>query len=488
MCQEGRFSLSYPAPGNLNPRQGSLSLWVAAVQWRHGDGKNHNFMTLRGEPKYLLYTYISQPTYFLQLEGANPHVGAEVDWQPGVWHHLVATWQEGDFRLYVDGKLAGLDSETMSLARQPGELFDVGSHNFGCEDATAFDELVIFRRALAAEEVAALHAWAAQPTAAGPVPRVAEVPPLQGSLRHLTMAGRVEVTLYPTGAGLAEGQGLAVTARLVEAAGKALRTQTIIAPQGKRTVVSFEVAGLAGGQYAVSLEAPGGKPLVLAFERRARPEWLGNRLGLEGGVPAPWTAVGVRAKEGGRTISVWGREYRFGKGLLEQATTQGAGLLAGPVALKLTQAAGVAACEMGPAAVAARTPEAVTLTAAGRLGPLALQTKATCEYDGFNWFEVTLTPPAEGVAVEGLTLELPFAQERATLLYSGHYYPALDNGTGGITAEGFTGDWRPWFWVGDETGGLQWCAEHHRGWVLSKAKEALRVAPEGDDRGPAECD
>lgn len=479
VCQEKSFSLSYARPGNLNAERGSLSLWVAAVAWRHGDGKNHNFMTLRGDPAYLLYTYISQPTYFLQLEGSNPQVGAEVDWQPGEWHHLVATWQERDFCLYVDGKLGGLNSETMSLPRQPGDLFDVGSHNFGAQDPTAFDDLAIFRRALAPEEVAALYAWAAQPAAAGPVPQVADVPPVRASLRHLTMDNRVEVAVYPTGAGLAEGQALAVQAVLLNPAGKALKSQTVNALLGKRTVLSFDVAKLAAGQYSVSLAAPGGKPLVLAFERRAAPGWLGNRLGLEEGVPAPWTPVTVRADARSRAVGVWGREYRFGKSLLDQATTQGVPLLAGPVALRLTQAAGGVSCTTGPAAVVSRKQEAVTLTSTGALGPLKLQTKTTCEFDGFTWFEVTLTPPAAGASVESLSLEMPFAKARATLFYSGTYYPSLDNGTGGITPEGFTGDWRPWFWVGDETGGLQWCAEDHRGWVLSKPKEALRVAPDG---------
>ena len=33
VCQDKQFSLSYAAPGNLNPRHGSLSLWVAPVAW-----------------------------------------------------------------------------------------------------------------------------------------------------------------------------------------------------------------------------------------------------------------------------------------------------------------------------------------------------------------------------------------------------------------------------------------------------------------------
>lgn len=317
VCQDKQFSLSYAAPGNLNPQHGSLSLWVAPVAWRHGDGRNHNFMVLRGAPSYLLYTYISLPTYFLQLEGGNPRVGTEVDWQPGEWHHLVATWQDHDFRLYVDGKLRSVDSETMSLPRQAGDLFDVGSHNFGCEDATAFDELILFRRALAAEEVAALHEWTLSPegqASQAPVPSVADVPLLQASLRHFPMAGRVEVTVRPTGVGLADGQALPVQASLLDAAGKSQASQEAKAFLGKPSLLTFEVGKLGAGTYHAVLAAGTAKPLELPFERRAQPEWLGNKIGLDGSVPAPWTPVEVTQQAGTTELEVWGRTVRLGPG------------------------------------------------------------------------------------------------------------------------------------------------------------------------------
>ena len=84
--------------------------------------------------------------------------------------------------------------------------------------------------------------------------------------------------------------------------------------------------------------------------------------------------------------------------------------------------------------------------------------------------------------MNSLALELPFAKDQATLFYSGTYYPSLDNGTGGLTPAGFTGGWRPWFWLGNERGGLEWCAEDHRGWVLSKPKEALTITPGAEGR------
>ncbi|MCE5237679.1 LamG domain-containing protein [bacterium] len=480
VCQDKQFGLSYAAPGNLNPQHGSLSLWVAPVAWRHGDGRNHNFMVLRGEPSYLLYTYISLPTYFLQLEGGNPRVGTEVDWQPGEWHHLVATWQDRDFRLYVDGKLRSVDSETMSLPRQTGDLFDVGSHNFGCEDATAFDELILFRRALAAEEIAALHEWTLSPegqASQAPVPSVADVPLLQASLRHFPMAGRVEVTVRPTGVGLADGQALPVQASLLDAAGKSQASQQANAFLGRPSLLTFDVGKLGGATYRVAVSAGTARPLELAFERRAQPEWLGNTIGLDGSVPAPWTPVEVAQRGKETRVRTWGREMLFAGGLCDQVTTQGQALLSAPIGLHLQEKGAPASCEMGPAAVTSRTPEAIVLSSTGTLAPLQLRIQTTCEFDGFTWFEIELTPPATGAAVDSLALEMPFARDQATLLYSGTYYPSLDNGTGGITPAGFTGGWRPWFWVGNERGGLEWCAEDHRGWVLSKPKEALSVVP-----------
>ncbi len=483
VCQDQKFRLSYPAAGHLNPACGSLSLWAAPVDWRHGDGKHHNFLTIRGEPTYLLYSFLSAPTYFLQLVpgGANIAIGADVPWQPGEWHHLAVTWQEKEFCFYVDGKLSGMNTETMALPRRLGEMFDVGSHNFGCQDATAFDELILFRRALSPPEIAALYDWIISGQAAQapgqPVPALTQAPVVQARLRHFPSAGDVEITLRPTGAGLPENQPLPVAIVLQDEAGRELARQQRQAPLGKPTYVHFAVGTYAPGKYRIIVQPAEGPAETLLLERRPTPEWLGNTLGLEDSAPAPWTPPEIIAEGRKIRIRVWGREYVFGEGLCEQIVTQGQALLSAPLSFSLTLPADNARVDIDAFDIAARSPEAVKLSCRGTLGPLRLEGALVCEFDGFMWLELNLLPPPAGLALKGLSLDIPFTKEGATLFYSGVYYPSLDNGTGAVRPEGFQGSWRPWLWLGNERGGLQWLAEEHRDWRISQPQEAVQIRP-----------
>ncbi len=86
----------------------------------------------------------------------------------GEWHHVVATWSPGFAGLYIDGELAGRDSEPR--VSKP-EVFRGRSVRFGkCgvkpkeTDLAQFngyaDEIAIFNRSLTAEEVARQYAAA----------------------------------------------------------------------------------------------------------------------------------------------------------------------------------------------------------------------------------------------------------------------------------------------------------------------------------------
>lgn len=477
----------YPAAGNWLPEQGTLALWVCPQDWHYGDGKHHVFVALESTPAALLYSYIALPTFFLQLtpDNSNPRVGTDLQWKEGEWHHLTVTWQEGEYCLYVDGKLVSRDTETMGAFTETGKYFGLGTHVWGTQDHTLLDDLVILRRALTTAEVAALFDFAGQAASAGPVPTVTDVPAFTASLRSFPTAEKLEVTVRATGVGLEPGKTLAVGAEVLSPEGKVLARRTVAAPAGKPTRTEVAQRGWPAGNYRVRLTAAGanGQPETreLTWERRARPVWAGNRLGLDGSVPAPWTPVQVAGGPGQSPIvKTWGREYLLGQGLCEQVTTQGVPLLAGPLQLRLTQPAGTASAKAlttTATRAVSKSAEKATFVTQRPLGNCILKTRTTCEFDGFTWYEIEIIPPAGAAAVDALALEMPFAKEHATLFYSGIYYPSLDNGTGAIKPEGFKGDWRNWFWVGEERGGIEWFAEDNRGWQISKPKEALTITP-----------
>ena len=53
--------------------------------------------------------------------------GSVVDWQPGEWHHIAATWDEQRLSLYVDGRLLWGEALPFTIAGSPTTLAVGGS-------------------------------------------------------------------------------------------------------------------------------------------------------------------------------------------------------------------------------------------------------------------------------------------------------------------------------------------------------------------------
>jgi hypothetical protein len=115
----------------------------------------------------LTYGYPSR-TLSLEIGRPKPSHSASIHTQPvpdGVWHHLAATWDGRQMRLYVDGLLAAWGEFTDSWTTPAQGAFRIGFANSGVGSVRMdVDEVAIYRRALGADEVLA------QACLAGPLP------------------------------------------------------------------------------------------------------------------------------------------------------------------------------------------------------------------------------------------------------------------------------------------------------------------------------
>lgn len=155
---------AYPAAGYISAQAGTVAFWFQS-QWSPADGKHHPLFdwlgTSHGYSRILIYKYATGNTIYFGLrsrEGTEATrkvtcTASTEGWQPGEWHHVVATWDGSapEARLYVDGCLAGKRETRWDLGNMP-DRFLVGSAG------TTMDELMIFGRALSAKEARAL--WA----------------------------------------------------------------------------------------------------------------------------------------------------------------------------------------------------------------------------------------------------------------------------------------------------------------------------------------
>ncbi|MEA3402451.1 MAG: DUF6067 family protein [Armatimonadota bacterium] len=189
---DGAAQLELPAKGNVLAERGTVEMWVCPLDWSGGDSKFHEFFATSGEGWILLYKYLSPGRLlFLMADdrAAQSWMTAAAnirDWEPGQWHHIAATWRTGEIAVYVERQQAASVPEA-PLSPDVGEVIQLGDRPWHIErDArTLIDEVVVYRRALAAAEVEASYRRA-QPIAPSDRPLVmlgpGEAPTIDGQM------------------------------------------------------------------------------------------------------------------------------------------------------------------------------------------------------------------------------------------------------------------------------------------------------------------
>ena len=174
----------YVASNNLDKARGSIALWIRP-EWSQDDMVRRYFIWEEGPGDVgtnciWLWKY-GKHLRFDVRDPEDKYVTASMaDWQPGQWHHLVATWDcEKGLSLFVDGKLRGNRETTWKP--QNHSRFLVGSRQpEGDSSALAsLDELVVYSKPLTPEEVTLAHADKLQHVLAPrkPLPKVASTSP-----------------------------------------------------------------------------------------------------------------------------------------------------------------------------------------------------------------------------------------------------------------------------------------------------------------------
>ena len=243
------------------------------------------------------------------------------------------------------------------------------------------------------------------------------------------------------------------------------RKTSAAAPIG---LVPFADAGATGTACEVWL------PLAA---KPAAPWWLGSRAGVSHEVLPPWTPV----EAAGAAVKVWGRTYQFGTLPLPcEVVAREAKVLALPITLRGT-ADGHELTWSGPGCrLVESQPDAARLAGAAESGNLLCEGTATIEYDGMIRCDLRIGPKTGKVTLQRLALEMPLVTSHATYL---HFWPgswgSAFNSTG-LPKEGYRGEFRPFFWLGDEWRGLAWFCESERNFFNGKGTNAIEIERSGE--------
>jgi hypothetical protein len=185
LCMDNREAAIYDMPGNFNPANGSVSMWVSPRDWRVNDEKWQIFFeAFQKDFRMLVYKYMSPQLLIFYIQAPGPDGKKQVymartmledkDWQPGSWHKIDVAWNAEGMKLYVDGvmpevyyknsqrRIPQLDFNTppqLPQAATDGKLV-IGTHPRSQKNPatdpdrkTAYDEIKIYDRPLSPEEI-----------------------------------------------------------------------------------------------------------------------------------------------------------------------------------------------------------------------------------------------------------------------------------------------------------------------------------------------
>jgi DNA-binding beta-propeller fold protein YncE len=149
--------LAYATAGNIDRLRGTVEFWLKPT-WDGDDLETYIFFEA-GDTwgnRILLAKDGANNLRFLMWDAAEVEYGVGFgvsDWIAGEWHHLAATWGDGDMALYVDGALVGTQSGSVPPDAFPAQM-SVGMNNGMDNTARAvFDEFRISGRAREAYEI-----------------------------------------------------------------------------------------------------------------------------------------------------------------------------------------------------------------------------------------------------------------------------------------------------------------------------------------------
>jgi hypothetical protein len=114
VCLVNSENCTYKLPGNFDPRQGTVSMWVSPQNWKVSSKKWQKFFSVYSNDfQLVLYKYMWPNNLMFYLRYPNAPGKKKIftamtmlndtDWTPGKWHKLDITWDSRGMKLYVDG-------------------------------------------------------------------------------------------------------------------------------------------------------------------------------------------------------------------------------------------------------------------------------------------------------------------------------------------------------------------------------------------------
>jgi len=478
-------NLIYPAAGNIDWQQGTLTMWIQAKDYHPGVASKRGnvayaqFLFTQGtrSVKYLLYEY-DGILYWDWYSSEPPHRFGDVGRvqislekiRKDEWFQIAACWDDKSLSLYLNGKFcgkAGLPAKrSKSLDLIPDSSSFIGFRNLFHHDdhtkhITLADDCKIYSRPLTPLEIANQFNALCTGQTAGPERNFDLT--LNGVDRgHGKDSDQLEaefdfIALPEEAAKLYREGKLVLDWELYQEDGIVQTGQWTFAPG---ETVKFLTGIDRPGKY--TLKTRSGKMEEQAEIVRPDLSFIGNLCGNDGSVPAIWKDFSVD----GRTVNLWNRKYVFGPGPLpEQIFVAGNPLFIKPPCLLINDLP-VSSWEAGDA-----VPESdrVTYTGKAAIEGGSIRYSAVVEFDGMICFDWVI----EGnPVIRSMKLSWQQAPGYHDYLMRPHVWK---NGRGDFLYDNGMDDSLLELWMVSEKGGFAFAPVNDANWIYDPKKPVYHV-------------
>jgi len=131
-AQGERFATATPVEASelaepLGGSRGSVSFWFQP-QWSAGSQDDASFLEIADGFVRVVKNVDFVRFEFVDADGVEHGLGASItDWNPGEWHQIAGSWDDGTVALYFDGELVGQATIDTPLVLPHGPRMRVGS-------------------------------------------------------------------------------------------------------------------------------------------------------------------------------------------------------------------------------------------------------------------------------------------------------------------------------------------------------------------------
>ncbi len=417
--------LKFDVPGNVDPHQGTVTLWVCAQDYNPADeltdGRHRGNIGLvrlyfndgKRCIDFKLYEYGNAAWLFWDSSekpagiGGYSSVSAPLDGiRQGQWYQLAFTYDADGIAIFLNGELTQKAPHTAKAAKtvdlrpeNTGSYLGIRSEVYGDNEPndrkTAIDDVKIYSRALHPLEIRENYRQLLTDAAQMP-PKYFELAVNgvdEGGGTPLDQAeAALDFSCLPEG----DRARIGLEELTVE--------YTLTAPDGMRRRGNWLIRELKAFPRLDGITEPGLHHLQVTLELTngqtvaqdidfTVPDlaFAGNGIGSEDTVPELWRDFKVEE----RRITLWNRIYEFGAGPLpEQITVHGQPLLAQAPRLVIHTGNGVEEIvySAGPTE---SSNSSVTFTGHGQAAGFGVEYATTVEFDGMIKFDFTITGEPE---------------------------------------------------------------------------------------------